>query len=220
MTRRLERMHRHERRRRSTDARADETAAPTVRSGGPRSRAARAAGPSRRRRRPDRDASSSTSSTERTQALYDVSLADPREVGDGLHRPVRLRQVHVPPLPEPDERHHPGHARRGRGPARRRRHLRAPASTSSTCGAGSEWCSRSRTRFPKSIFDNVAYGLRINGIGRRSELPERVEKALRRAALWDEVKDRLRHVRARRSRAASSSGSASRARSPSSRRSS
>jgi len=46
--------------------------------------------------------------------------------------------------------------------------------------------------FPKSIFDNVAYGLRINGIGRPSELPERVEHALVRAALWDEVKDRLR----------------------------
>jgi len=46
--------------------------------------------------------------------------------------------------------------------------------------------------FPKSIFENVAYGLRINGIGRRSELPERVENALKRAALWEEVKDRLR----------------------------
>ncbi len=46
--------------------------------------------------------------------------------------------------------------------------------------------------FPKSIFENVAYGVRINGIGRRSELPERVERALQRAALWDEVKDRLR----------------------------
>ena len=46
--------------------------------------------------------------------------------------------------------------------------------------------------FPKSIFDNVAYGLRINGIGRKSELTERVEHALVRAALWGEVKDRLR----------------------------
>lgn len=45
--------------------------------------------------------------------------------------------------------------------------------------------------FPKSIFENVAYGLKINRLCRRSELPERVEKALRRAALWDEVKDRL-----------------------------
>jgi phosphate transport system ATP-binding protein len=45
--------------------------------------------------------------------------------------------------------------------------------------------------FPKSIFDNVAYGLKINALATRAELPEKVEKALRRAALWDEVKDRL-----------------------------
>jgi phosphate transport system ATP-binding protein len=45
--------------------------------------------------------------------------------------------------------------------------------------------------FPKSIFDNVAYGLRINRTVRRSRLGERVEKSLREAALWDEVKDRL-----------------------------
>jgi phosphate transport system ATP-binding protein len=46
--------------------------------------------------------------------------------------------------------------------------------------------------FPKSIYDNVAYGPRINGISPRSALDERVELSLRRAALWDEVKDRLR----------------------------
>lgn len=45
--------------------------------------------------------------------------------------------------------------------------------------------------FPKSIFENVAYGLRVRGIGRRSVLEEQVEKALKSAALWDEVKDRL-----------------------------
>jgi phosphate transport system ATP-binding protein len=45
--------------------------------------------------------------------------------------------------------------------------------------------------FPKSIFDNVAYGLKINGLCSRSQMPERVEKALRDSALWDEVKDRL-----------------------------
>ena len=45
--------------------------------------------------------------------------------------------------------------------------------------------------FPKSIFENVAYGLRINHIVRRSQISERVEKSLREAALWDEVKDRL-----------------------------
>jgi len=46
--------------------------------------------------------------------------------------------------------------------------------------------------FPKSIYDNVAYGPRVNGMARRSELDEIVESSLRRAALWDEVKDRLR----------------------------
>ena len=47
--------------------------------------------------------------------------------------------------------------------------------------------------FPKSIYDNIAYGPRINGITDRSKLDEIVEKSLRGAALWDEVKDRLRH---------------------------
>ena len=45
--------------------------------------------------------------------------------------------------------------------------------------------------FPKSIYDNVAYGLRLRGIKKKSILDELVEKALRDAALWDEVKDRL-----------------------------
>ncbi len=46
--------------------------------------------------------------------------------------------------------------------------------------------------FPKSIFDNVAYGLRINGHKNKAEIAERVEKSLKEAALWDEVKDRLK----------------------------
>ena len=46
--------------------------------------------------------------------------------------------------------------------------------------------------FPKSIYDNVAYGPRINGERDRAALDDIVESALRRAALWDEVKDRLR----------------------------
>jgi phosphate transport system ATP-binding protein len=45
--------------------------------------------------------------------------------------------------------------------------------------------------FPKSIFENVAYGLRIAGQNDRGVLAEKVERALRHAALWDEVKDRL-----------------------------
>lgn len=45
--------------------------------------------------------------------------------------------------------------------------------------------------FPKSIFENVAYGLRIQGINDKRTLEETVEKSLRGAALWDEMKDRL-----------------------------
>ena len=45
--------------------------------------------------------------------------------------------------------------------------------------------------FPKSIYDNIAYGPRINGIRNKGRLDEIVERSLRQAALWDEVKDRL-----------------------------
>jgi len=47
------------------------------------------------------------------------------------------------------------------------------------------------TPFPKSIYENVAYGLRIGGINSRSVLDDVVERSLKRAALWEEVKDRL-----------------------------
>jgi phosphate transport system ATP-binding protein len=46
--------------------------------------------------------------------------------------------------------------------------------------------------FPKSIYDNVAYGPRIHGIGNKKELDEIIEKSLRSAVLWDEVKDNLK----------------------------
>ncbi|HLR78556.1 MAG TPA: phosphate ABC transporter ATP-binding protein PstB [Burkholderiaceae bacterium] len=45
--------------------------------------------------------------------------------------------------------------------------------------------------FPKSIYDNIAYGLRLQGVKNRRKLDEVVERSLKRAALWDEVKDRL-----------------------------
>ncbi|MFI5279615.1 MAG: phosphate ABC transporter ATP-binding protein PstB [Gemmatimonadales bacterium] len=45
--------------------------------------------------------------------------------------------------------------------------------------------------FPKSVFDNVAYGPRVSGAAREKDLPGIVEQALHKAALWDEVKDRL-----------------------------
>jgi phosphate transport system ATP-binding protein len=49
------------------------------------------------------------------------------------------------------------------------------------------------TPFPMSIHDNVAFGLRLDGRLSRAEVDARVEEALRRAALWDEVKDKLKH---------------------------
>jgi len=45
--------------------------------------------------------------------------------------------------------------------------------------------------FPKSIFENVAYGLRVKGIKDRAFIEEKVENSIKRAALWDEVKDRI-----------------------------
>ena len=46
--------------------------------------------------------------------------------------------------------------------------------------------------FPKSIYDNVAFGPRVNGVRKKDELDDLVEKSLKGAALWDEVKDRLK----------------------------
>ena len=46
--------------------------------------------------------------------------------------------------------------------------------------------------FPKTIFENVAYGLRVNHLGNKSYIAERVEESIRAAALWDEVKDKLK----------------------------
>ena len=45
--------------------------------------------------------------------------------------------------------------------------------------------------FPKSIFDNIAYGLRVNGVKDKSFIERKVEEALKKAALWTEIKDRL-----------------------------
>lgn len=47
--------------------------------------------------------------------------------------------------------------------------------------------------FPMSVYDNVAYGPRIHGIRKKARLDEIVERSLRQAALWEEVRDRLRH---------------------------
>ena len=69
--------------------------------------------------------------------------------------------------------------------------------------------------FPMSIYDNIAYGPRTHGIRNKAKLDDIVEKSLRGAAIWDEVKDRLKKNALGLS---SSKGSVSRGRLPSSRR--
>ena len=112
----------------------------------------------------------------------------------------------------------PRRARRRRGALRRARHLRAAKSTPIGVRRHIGMVFQRPTPFPTmSICDNVAAGsgrAAAASVRRARETDEIVERALRRAALWDEVKDRLRRRAPSRSPAASSSGSASRARSP------
>ncbi len=82
---------------------------------------------------------------------------------------------------------------RGDGPHRHRRAGSSTrrASTSSTLRRRVGMVFQKSNPFPKSIFENVAYGLRIAGVQDTRSLDETVERSLQRAALWDEVKDRL-----------------------------
>src|SRR5436305_368085 len=67
------------------------------------------------------------------------------------------------------------------------------APMSSSCAEKSGMVFQKSNPFPKSIFDNVAYGLKINRLtSSKTELEDRVEEALTDAALWSEVKDRLK----------------------------
>ena len=111
--------------------------------------------------------------------------------GDGDDRPVGLRQVDAGALHQPHARGDPRRARRGRDPARRPRHLRRRASTSSPCAARSAWSSRSRTR-SRRCRSSTTSPRACGSPGRKaSTCSERVERSLRGAGLWDEVKDRL-----------------------------
>jgi len=100
-----------------------------------------------------------------------------------------LRQEHVPALAEPDER--PRSFGQGRG--------RGPYHGQNIYGDGVDPVEVRRrigmvfqkpNPFPKSIYDNVAWGLRV--LGMKDDLDARVERALTQAALWDEVKNRLK----------------------------
>ena len=78
-----------------------------------------------------------------------------------------------------------------RGALCRCRHPVAGAGRQHAARPPSAWCSRSRRPFPMTIYENIAFGIRMYERLPRAELDVRVEQALRRTALWDEVKDKL-----------------------------
>ena len=150
------------------------------------------------------------------RAVRNVNLVDPPPRDHRVHRPVRLRQDHGAAVLQPHER--PGRPR--------------PGSTGRSCYHGVDLYDpevdpvevrrrigmvfQKPNPFPKSIYDNVAYGPTHRGQEARASMDDIVEKSLRQAALWDEVKDRLQDSRPWGCRAGSSSASASPAPSPSS----
>ncbi len=114
------------------------------------------------------------------------------ESGHRVHRAFRLRQEHAAPLPQSHERPGARRARRQRPDSHSRHgHLTRRRSMSSNSASGSAWFFKSRTRSRNRFTRMSIYGLKIQGVNNRAKLDEVVEKSLRAAALWDEVKDRL-----------------------------
>ena len=105
--------------------------------------------------------------------------------------PVGLRQDHGAALPEPDERRHPGRAVGGKV-AYHGNDLYGPNVSATEVRRRIGMVFQRPNPFPKSIYDNVAYGPKINGVRGKSKLDDIVEESLRGAALWDEVKTRLK----------------------------
>jgi phosphate transport system ATP-binding protein len=107
---------------------------------------------------------------------------------------------------------YPKPARQGRGAARRREHPR-PEVPDEPLRSKVGMVFQKPVPFPMTIYENVAYGIRHHEKLNKADLDARVELALRQAALWDEVKDKLKQKRAWACPAASSSACASPARS-------
>ena len=126
------------------------------------------------------------------RAVRDVNLTIRTRRDHGVHRPVRLRQDHGAALLQPDERPH----RHGAGSRARCCYHGVDLYGSDVSAAEVRrrigMVFQKPNPFPKSIYDNVAFGPRINGVRKKSELDDIVEQSLRGAALWDEVKDRLK----------------------------
>ena len=119
---------------------------------------------------------------------------DPAQQGHGADRLLRLRQVDVPAVAQPDARAGPGRPRRGLGPASTARTSTRPTSTRSSCAARSAWSSRRRTRSRRCRSTTTSRpGCKLNSrkMQEARAWTAIVERSLRGAHLWDEVKDRL-----------------------------
>ncbi len=114
---------------------------------------------------------------------------DVQERDHRADRSLGLRQVDADPLPQPDERPDPLGARSTARSSTTARTSTASRSTRSRSASGSGWCSRSRTR-SRSRSTTTSPSARGSS-DMDGDMDEIVERALRRAALWDEVKDRL-----------------------------
>ena len=125
------------------------------------------------------------------QALKGINLEFPKNQVTAPHRPVGLRQVHPAEEPEPHERPRGGLPYRGReSPSTASNAYRDIDVNSLRRRVGMVF--QQPNPFPMSVYDNVAFGPRTHGIKSRADLDAIVEQSLRDAAIWDELKDRLK----------------------------
>ena len=154
------------------------------------------------------------------QALYDISMDIPRQAGDGLHRPVRVRQVDAAALLQPHERPHRQRARDRAVSSSQGRDINAPGTDVIDVRRRVGMVFQKSNPLPKSIYENVVYGLRIAGIKDRADAGRRLRAVAARGGAVGRSEGPAALERRCRSRAGSSSACASRGRSPSSPRSS
>ena len=124
-------------------------------------------------------------------ALKNINLDIPGEEGDRLHRSVGLRQVDPVAHLQPHVRALPRTAGGGRDPVGRAQHPVSKKEDVSIIRATVGMVFQKPTPFPMSIYDNIAFGVKLFEELSRPEMDERVEWALKKAALWNEVKDKL-----------------------------
>ncbi len=112
-------------------------------------------------------------------AVRDISITMPEEPHHRDDRPIGVRQVDLPAVPQPDERHDPRRPRRGRVLFRRRRHLRPRRRSGRGAPPHRHGLPAAEPVPQDRIFDNVAFGTPPRRGALKGELHERVEQALR-----------------------------------------